>query len=211
MDIKDLPVKQIVDRTKTLLEKEERNISPELREYVVQLTVCVEVLHKAVIDLSNKINKKSRNSHKPPSSDGPFNRQNKNKKGQGNSTGKGKQGSTLRKTNNPDLIVDHKLHGLCDCGASLNTIEIFGTKQVFDIIIKKQVTEHRAEYGECFCGKKHIALFPEGITNHTQYGPSAKALVSYLSQYQLVPCGRLQELFKDIFDLSLGSYSIQYQ
>lgn len=205
MDIKDLPVKQIVDRTKFLLEKEEKNISPELKECVIQLTVCVEVLHKAVIDLSNKINKNSRNSHKPPSSDSSFGKRDKIKKGNKNGNGNSNTGSTLRKVNNPDEIVKHKLHGLCGCGATLDSIEVLGTKerQVFEIILQKKVIEHRAEYGECFCGKRHTAAFPAGVTNHTQYGPQAKAFVSYMSQYQLIPFERLKEMFKDIFKLSL--------
>src|SRR5690606_39351118 len=66
--------------------------------------------------------------YNPPSSDGPYNRKFKNKKSkQGGQDNSG--GSTLRKVDNPDVIVENKLHGLCQCGASLDTIEIFGTKE----------------------------------------------------------------------------------
>jgi len=202
MEPRDFPVKQIVQKTREVLSRE-ANVSMELRECVDQLCACVEILHEAVIKLDDKVKKNSRNSHKPPSTNNPWDRP----KDKPSKNGGGRLGGikTLKKVSNPDEVITHRLNGICDCGASLNRIEVLEKKsrQVFEIILKKKVTEHRVEYGECYCGKKHQASWPLGVTNHTQYGPMARSLVSYLSQYQLIPFERLEEIFNDLFDLSL--------
>lgn len=163
-------------------------------------------LKKRVTELELLVKKDSHNSHMPPSSDRK--RYPKKNRGSGNSSGgqKGHKGSTLRTSANPDSIVEHKLKGNCrHCGTWLASIEDKATvkRQVFDLEFNVRVTEHQAEAGICSCGKKHTALFPEGVNAHVQYGTSVRALVNYLSVYQLIPFDRLEEIFSDLFKLDL--------
>ena len=163
-------------------------------------------LKERVKSLELQRNKDSHNSHLPPSRD--KNRYPKKTRTSGNPTGgqKGHKGSTLRTVESPDKLIQHKLNGNCHrCGTWLGHIQdrTLIKRQVFDLKIEVVVTEHQAESGICSCGKKHTAEFPEGVNAHVQYGSSVRALVNYLSTYQLIPFERLEEIFSDLFKLEL--------
>jgi transposase len=163
-------------------------------------------LKERVKDLEVRSHKDSHNSHLPPSTD--KNRYPKKKVGSRNSSGgqTGHKGSTLRVSQSPDQIIQHKLKGNCQrCGTWLGSIERMSSvrRQVFDLKFEVEVTEHQAEQGICGCGKRHTANFPDGVNAFVQYASSVRGLVNYLSSYQLIPFERLEEIFKDIFNLNL--------
>jgi transposase len=165
-----------------------------------------ELLKKRVSDLEASKKKNSKNSSLPPSKDDRRKRGSNRKSTSRVPGGQlGHKGSTLKKVSKPDVIIRHKLKGKCPCGRALSKAKkkTFKEKQVFDVEIKKVVTAHRSDVGQCSCGRIHEAEFPEGVTNNTQYGETAKTLAAYFSQYQLIPFERTQEIFHDIFDLGL--------
>jgi hypothetical protein len=48
-------------------------------------------------------------------------------------------------------------------------------RQVVDLpAIRFQVTEHRVIEGRCACGKRHVSLFPEDVTQPVAYGPGVE-------------------------------------
>ena len=158
--------------------------------------------------------KNSRNSSKPPSSDGlskPPRTRSLRKKSNRNPGGQTNHpGSTLKRVTQPDQIEKHGVTRCGRCGADLSAVEPMRqtSRQVFDLAeLEVSVTEHQSEVKVCAaCGKTNTA-FPEGITHPTQYGAQIKALALYLSSYQLIPYKRLHEFFKDILGhgVSLGS------
>jgi transposase len=79
---------------------------------------------------------------------------------------------------------------------------------VFDIDIRRLVTEYRAQVLEDQFGKRFTALFPAEVTKAVQYGQGVKAQAVYLSQYQLIPYQRVQEQFQDQFQLPISVGSI---
>jgi transposase len=83
-------------------------------------------------------------------------------------------------------------------------------RQVFDLPpIKVYVEEHRAEDKLCpRCGHLNEALFPEGVSQPTQYGPRIKAICTYLSCYQLLPYERTAELFSGLFGIDIAGSTI---
>ena len=160
----------------------------------------------------SSLQKNSRNSSKPPSSDQhnprrPGKEKKKASKGkEGRKPGgqKGHKGSTLEKAENPDHIVEHHLEGACPCGQDLHGVkeEGFVPRQVFDLPpqIRIESTEHRAFYGTCpCCGKKARAQFPDHVNAPVQYGQRIRTWVTYLHAYQLLPCERLAESLGDLF------------
>lgn len=198
----------------------EKDLSPSAKILIQTLTMTTQVLFNElqlardeIVELKERVkvlevqsNKDSHNSHLPPSTDRI--RYPKKKGGGGNSSGgqPGHKGSTLRATSNPDHVVEHKLKGNCQrCGTWLPSIKRKAPvkRQVFDIKFQVEVIEHQAEAGVCNCGKNHTAHFPDGINAFVQYGSSVRSLVNYLSTYQLIPFDRLEEIFKDIFNLEL--------
>ncbi len=156
--------------------------------------------------------KSSENSSLPPALDPNRKRGTKKKK---ISTGRkaggqtGHKGNFLKKVETPDHTIEYPLKGRCDCGQALSGLDAsFEERQVFDIEVRRVVTSHRTASAVCGCGKKHKACFPKDIKAPTQYGESVHALSSYLSQYQLIPYERVEEMFRDLFNLPLSKGTV---
>lgn len=186
-----------------------------------QLSSQVELLQKQMVELQKEVQrlkdqlaKNSRNSSKPPSSDGlkkpsPKSLRPRGKRKPGGQ--KGHLGSTLKMVDNPDYSVLYPVNQCQHCGHRLAdeaSIDV-EKRQVFDIPpIQMGVTEHKAQIKECsHCGHLNKATFPEQVKAPVQYGPRLKAIAVYLRQYQLLPYNRTRELFRDLFstDLSEGT------
>ncbi|OPX91684.1 MAG: Transposase IS66 family protein [Pelotomaculum sp. PtaB.Bin104] len=170
---------------------------------VETLVAQVAVLTAKVKELESRINTNSRNSGKPPSSDGLARTKSLRKKsGKKSGAQKGHPGHTLKMTPTPDKVEVHQVTQCKHCGASLpDKAESIKKRQVVDTPpLKLEVTEHQAEQKTCpICGTCNKASFPEGVTQPVQYGPLIKALAVYMNQYQLIPYDRVEELFKDLF------------
>ena len=82
------------------------------------------------------------------------------------------------------------------------------TRQVIEIEIKTFVTEYQAEVLIDQYGNRYVAAFPASVTRPVQYGHSLKSLSVYLSQHQLIPYNRIQEMFRDCFGLSISQGSL---
>lgn len=155
--------------------------------------------------LEDQLSQNSRNSSRPPSSDGYAKPQPKSQRqSSGRKPGgqKGHPGHTLQKVEAPDHTVVHRAEQCEKCQQSLKGKKAVSheSRQVFDLPpMKLEVTEHQAEVKHCDCGHFTTAPFPEGVTQPAQYGPGVKSLEVYLSQYQLLPYERIQELFADLF------------
>ncbi|MCG2795708.1 MAG: IS66 family transposase [Actinomycetia bacterium] len=157
-----------------------------------------------VRDLEARLKMNSRNSSKPPSSDG-FGKTPQQRKRTGKPPGgqKGHKGHTLSMVDDPSEIITHAPGRCAVCDRHLGAVkpEANDRRQVFDIPITAiKVTEHRCQVKRCpRCGSENRAAFPEGVTAKTQYGSNLKAVVSYLTAYQLIPLKRACELVSDLF------------
>lgn len=185
-----------------------------LRKEVATLKEESKLLKSEVADLKSKLAKNSRNSSKPPSTDG-FDKDmssdnKKSGKGRKKKSGgqKGHKGSNLKQVDNPDHIVPILVKECERCGESLKDVEVkkHECRQTFDTPESKiEVTEHQAEVKICSkCGHENRAEFPSDVLSPVQYGPRIKALSVYLKNYQLLPYKRLGELFGDIFNHSIS-------
>jgi len=176
-------------------------------EAVVELA---ESLLERIKQLEDQINKNSRNSSKPPSTDGfkkpqPKSLREKGKRPVGGQNGH--PGHTLFMTEQPDHVIVHRVV-TCSCGHDLEQVKSTRQerRQVWDVPpLKMEVTEHRAEAKICpFCGNLNKAEFPSNVTAPVQYGTGVKSLMTYLSQYQLLPYDRIREFFQDLFEQDIS-------
>lgn len=197
----------------SVAEKDEliRELWP-LRALVRQLSEQVVALTAKVTELEGRLAKNSRNSSKPPSSDG-FRPQPKSQRKAGqNPTGgqKGHTGHTLKKVVKVDHIESHAPPSYCDaCHSRLSDGVIVETRQVFDIpLLYHEVTEHQVLQAHCACGKVHRGTFPAQITAPVQYGPRIKAAVVHLTHHHMMPVARTGDLVGDLFGLPLSDATV---
>lgn len=170
----------------------------------------MELLLLVISLLVERLKVDSRNSSKPPSQDP--NRKKKSKAGKANKQGgqKGHVGKTLEKVSNPDETIVHLVKQCKGCHNDLQShqAESYELRQVFEVVIKRHVVEHKAEVKECDCGTLTTGKFPKGVTKAVQYGSSVKILSVYMSQSQLIPYKRVEEFFNAQLNMPLSSGTI---
>jgi transposase len=155
--------------------------------------------------MQDQLNKNSKNSSKPPFSDGlkkPRTTSSRKPGSKKNGGQKGHKGHTLKQVPDPDHTEVHKVGRCRQCGSSLEDTEVEGyqRRQVFDIPpIQIEVTEHQAEIKVCpHCGIENTASFPSDVTSPVQYGSRIKSLAVYLNNYHFVPLERISDFFEDV-------------
>ena len=187
----------------------------ELISKIEELISSVDLLQKENSKLRLELAKyqhpkNSRNSSIPPSQDENRPRQTKSlrkKSDKKPGAQKGHKGSNLSMTDSPDEIVELVADYCNVCGEDLKSKKaIFRSKrQVIDIPpVSPIVTEYRNFEKVCNCGHHQQGTFPEHVTNHIQYGVRIIALACYFSVYQYMPFKRMQQMFNQVFNLSLS-------
>ncbi|HEY4603801.1 MAG TPA: IS66 family transposase [Blastococcus sp.] len=167
-----------------------------------------------IAELERQLAASSRNSSKPPSSDGldkPAPKSLRGRSGRKPGGQPGREGRTLRQVAVPDEVVMHEPGACAGCGAELAAdgppARII-RRQVFDIPkVTVRVVEHRLVSRRCVCGTLTCAVGPAGVTAPVAYGPSAAAIAVYLCLGQHLPVERTAGLLAELFGtpMSVGT------
>jgi transposase len=177
------------------------------------LMALVSGLTARVAELEARLNKNSKNSNKPPSSDGPKKpiKNSRVKTGRKSGGQSGHEGKTKESSPNPDTIVPLMPKNECECGGNIALQPgEYTTRQVTDFEpVKLTTTEYRAHDGICAgCGKTHKAVFPKEATGAAVYGNNIQAALTYLNVYQLIPLKRATEMMDDLFGVKVSQGTI---
>jgi len=179
-----------------------------LAERDAQIAVLLEqvaVLQSQVEGLAAQVKSNSRNSSKPPSSDGPAKPAPKSLRGKsGRKPGrpKGQPGATMQLSEHPDKTVRHR-PGRCGCcGKSLKGAPATGTERrqvIYIPAVRARTTEHQMLTLLCGCGCETKAQAPDGVAAPVQYGPRLMGTGIYLWHGQFLSrdraCLALSEMF----------------
>ena len=154
----------------------------------------------------------SRNSHRPPSSDGYRKKTTRPAlpKPQGKPCGgqPGHSGKTLERS----LEVVEELPKqcrVCQREFTRKDVRSWGaSRQVFDLpAVRLRVTEHRlAEV--CCCGQIHLGEFAAHVPASVQYGPNLRALATKLSIEQRLPSAQVAGLLNELSGTSFIERSL---
>jgi transposase len=183
----------------------------QLAVLVVEQAAVIEGLRAEVVglkaqvaDLERRLAQNSRNSSRPPSSDGlakpPATKSLRRPSGRKPGGQPGHNGGHLAQVVVPDEVVDHRPVVCAGCQRDLRDGEDLDhvARQVFDLPeIRLRVCEHRAHRRRCVCGHETTGVFPASVVAHAQYGPRVRALGIYLLAYQHLPYARAAEMLGD--------------
>jgi transposase len=179
----------------------------ELIEIIEQQALLIQQLTARVEEVEKKLGKNSRNSHRPPSSDG-FKKVRRTKSERSSTTKKtggqpGHKGYHLPFSSQPDFQEVHALSDCSSCGCSLEQtpVDSYQKRQVWDLPpLSLRITEHQAEQKICpCCQQPQTASFPAHVEQRIQYGSGVQAFLVYLHQTQLIPYARTVEVMRDLF------------
>jgi transposase len=181
-----------------------------------------------IAELHAQLGQNSRNSSKPPSTDGyakPSVEEKTGKKDRslrkrsGRKPGgqDGHEGAHLERVEVPEATVLHEPQACAGCGGDLQGAERLEdgeeSRQVFDLPeeIALRAIEHVAVNRCCEgCGQITAGRFPRGVGAPVQYGPEIHAFGVYLHVFQHLPYDRARQLILDLTgaELSTGTLKV---
>lgn len=183
---------------------------------VEQLYLPIAQLQSRVKELEDRLASNSRNSSKPPSSDGFVKQTRSLREPSTRKSGgqPGHPGATLEQVAEPERIVLHDPLRCTVCGSVLG--EVAGRlgeerRQVFELPpLKLEVNEHRVVIKVCpVCGEQNRGVFPEKIPTGASYGAGVKSLLTWLNQEHLVPYERTCQIVADLFGQPVSEGTLQ--
>lgn len=185
-----------------------------LRAMVADLTTRLDAALGRIGELEARLGMSSKNSSKPPSSDGlakPAPKSLRERTGRGPGRPPGQPGATLRQVSDPDATVRHVPAVCAGCGDGLTAGREVSTavRQVFDIPEPKiVVTEHQIVTMACPCGHHTTATAPAEATAPVCYGPRAAAVGVYLLHGQFLSLGRTAQALSEVFGLPVAAATV---
>jgi len=191
-------------RLRELLAERDARIEEQAAENAA-LRELVTALQSQVSDLAAQVRTNSRNSSRPPSSDGPAKPSPRSLRGKsGRRPGRpgGQPGATMELSEHPGKRVRHRPAKCGCCGKSLRNAPVTAVerRQVIEIPpVKTVTTEHQMLTLKCGCGCETKARAPDGVTAPVQYGPRLMGTGIYLWHGQFLSRDRACQALSAMF------------
>lgn len=182
---------------------------------IEKLTETIKTQQEEIFRLKEQLNKNSKNSSKPPSSDGfnkpgPKSLRKSTGKKQGAQKGHVGKGFTLIKEPNETLEhIPTACNGCPDFGSCVSC-SISAKRYEVDIIIDTKVTLHKTLSYQCpKLGNRVITgTFPSHINSAMQYGNNLQALAVSLNTLGMVSINRTHDLLSGLFNIPISTGTI---
>ena len=206
----------------TLLEKQLSEQNRQLTETVstlnqtiLGLQQTVAELQQTVTELQERLNKNSRNSSKPPSSDGYEKPEPKSlRKPSGRKAGgqDGHEGHHLCIEQKPKETISHMPSACAGCPLyekCRGKACVAETRKIADATIEINVTAHEALAVTCpLTGKELRGTFPENVKGPVQYGKKLRGLIVAFNTIGAVSANRIREIFGSVFGIPLSTGTV---
>lgn len=187
----------------------------EQAETIEELNKIINNLKQTIKELTEKLSKNSRNSSKPPSSDGlnkPSPKSLRKPSGKKPGGQKGHSGTTLDIMADPDEVIRHIPLACCNCPSKdgcISHARICETRQVIDAVVDVKVTEHQTFSIDCpMHGVIQKGQFPDSVKAAIQYGENLQALAVAMNTVGAVSVNRTHEILSSVFDISISTGTI---
>jgi len=169
-------------------------------------------LKAKVAELESQLNSNTRNSNRPPSTDGYKKKPALPMKKKGKQGGQqGHKGRTLQQVTHPDKKVECN-PARCDCGHEFTADELrlSEKRHMFDFPQPRlEFTEFQINNAACpVRGKTHKRRAPEGVNAPIQYGNVVKTFAILLNVNFKLPFKKMQSLFGDLFGYSINESTV---
>lgn len=179
-------------------------------------TALIAQLNQTIQELKEQLNKNSKNSSKPPSSDGfkkPTPKSLRKPSGKKVGGQEGHQGTFLSVLSNPDEIVKHMPSACEGCPhykMCKGTACVAEKRHVIDAVVTVNVVEHqRLEIPICMLhGDTRKGNFPDDVKATVQYGENLQALSVALNTVGAVSVKRTHEILSGVFNIPLATETI---
>jgi transposase len=186
----------------------------ELAALVVALRAELDAARAQIAELTARLDQNSRNSSRPPSSDGlakPAPKSLRRSGGRKPGGQPGHPGHRLDQVAAPDEVVRHEPVVCRACAHPLDGSGLVGVerRQEFDLPpITLRVTEHQLVTRRCACGTDTTATAPAGIDAPAQHGPRLRAVVVYLYIGQMLSKKRTAQTLAELFGAPVSTGTI---
>ena len=207
----------VMELKRPFSEAEWLNTPEPVRQYIEMLEQSISRLTTALAELKGRtdkleerVNRSSRNSNQPPSSDAPFKKPDRGKKKSKKKRGgqKGHPGHRQQLLE-PTKVINVK-PTQCDCGNSeFKNMKAFYTHQHIELPeIALDVTHHVLHKGCCTqCGKTVSAKLP--ADQSFGYGPRMSALIAELSGMQGTSRQGVRQFLNSVLGFPISTGAIQ--
>jgi len=179
------------------------------RETIAVLTAQVATLLERIKALEGQQATTSRNSSKPPSSDGPARVPRSLRGTSGKKPGgqPGHPGAHLRLVDAPDHVIERRPLVCPACTGLLTDAPEIGVerRQVVEVPpIRPVVTEYRGVRVRCpHCQAPATGDFPAAVAAPVQYGPRVRAIAVALTHQHLLPYNRTRAVLGDLLGCAM--------
>ena len=211
-----------LEEEKKRLEEENRRIEEEnkiFREVLEMKGLQPNGILEERKELLRKVNMNSKNSSKPPSSDGylkPSPKSLRVRTGRKKGGQPGHKGHGIVVPHEPDEFIDHYPDRCSTCPnfEKCKDRAVFVCKErrnVIDLEIKVKVTEHRSYLAECpNCpGEAIRGAFPDNVTAFVQYGDPFSIIVNVLDSFGYISDKRNSEILSALTGTNISPATIE--
>ena len=187
----------------------------EQAETIKSLQKTIDELKQIIQELTEKLGQNSRNSSKPPSSDGlskPSPKSLRKRSGKKAGGQKGHPGTHLATIAEPDEVIQH-IPSACSLCPSQDTCIKYAhkgeTRHIIDAVVDVKIIAHQALEINCPLQREtYRGAFPESIKAPVQYGENLQALAVALNTIGAVSVKRTHEILSKVFNIPLSTGAI---